>query len=112
MLKLYNYLIKPNKTLFAIVMRTIRYYHNIVSTLRGDLMKINLNDPNIMDAGDASEIWGHAKNYVRRTYKSNPAKFPDGSIRKFGKQWIVTTEGMEAITGVKDPRRNEISIKR
>lgn len=104
MLKLYNYLIKPNKTLFAIVLRTIRYYHNIVSNLRGDLMKIDLNDPNIMDAGDASKIWGHANNYVRRTYKNNPSKFPEGSIRKFGKQWIVTTECMEAITGVKDPR--------
>lgn len=95
-------------TSFAIVLRTIWYYHNNVSTLRGDLMKINLNDPNIMDAGDASKIWGHAKNYVRRTYKSNPSKFPEGSIRKFGKQWIVTTEGMEAITGVKDPRKNEV----
>lgn len=110
MLKLYNYLIKPNKTLFTIVLRTIRYYHNIVSTLRGDLMEINLNDPNIMDAGDASQIWGHAKNYVRRTYKSNPSKFPQGSIRKFGKQWIVTTKGMEAITGVKDPRRKDIKF--
>ena len=91
--------------LFAIVICTIRYYHDIVSTLRGNLMKINLNDPNIMDAGDASRIWGHAENYVRRTYKSNPLKFPEGSIRKFGKQWIVTTEGMEAITGIKDPRK-------
>ena len=89
---------------FTIVLRTIQYYHNNVSTLRGDLMEINLNDPNIMDAGDASKIWGHAENYVRRTYKSNPSKVPEGSIRKFGKQWIVTTEGMEAITGVKDPR--------
>ena len=34
-------------------------------------MKIDLNDPNIMDAGDASKIWGHANNYVRRTYKNN-----------------------------------------
>ena len=73
-------------------------------------MKINLNDSNIMDAGDASEIWGHAKNYVRRTYKSNPSKFPEGSIRKFGKQWIVTTEGMEAITGVDDPRKREFKL--
>lgn len=90
---------------FTIVLCTIWYYHSIVSTLRGDLMEINLNDPNIMDAKDASKIWGHAENYVRRTYKSNPSKFPKGSIRKFGKQWIVTTEGMEAITGVKDPRK-------
>lgn len=91
--------------LFAIVICTIRYYHDIVSTLRGDLMGINLNNPNIMDAKDASKIWGHAENYVRRTYKSEPSKFPEGSIRKFGKQWIVTTEGMEAVTGVKDPRK-------
>lgn len=68
-------------------------------------MEINLNDPNIMDAGDASKIWDHAENYVRRTYKSNPSKFPEGSIRKFGKQWIVTTEGVEDITGIKDPRK-------
>lgn len=37
--------------------------------------------------------------------KQNPHKFPAGTIRKFGKQWVVTTEGMEAITGVKDPRK-------
>lgn len=92
-------------TSIAIAIRTIQYYHYIVFTSRGDLMTVNLNDPDIMDAGDASQIWGHAKNYVRRTYKSNPSKFPEGSIRKFGKQWIVTTEGMEAITGVKDPRK-------
>ena len=70
-------------------------------------MHINLDDPNIMDASDASKIWGHAENFVRRVYKREPSKFPTGSIRKFGKQWIVTTEGMEAITGVEDPRKKE-----
>lgn len=58
-----------------------------------------------MDAKEASIIWGHAENYVRRAYQQNPNKFPKGSIRKFGKQWIITTAGMEAITGVKDPRK-------
>lgn len=66
---------------------------------------INLNSPDIMDAREASKIWGYAENYVRRAYLENPKKFPKGSIRKFGKQWIVTTEGMEAITGKKDPRK-------
>ncbi|WP_416136939.1 helix-turn-helix domain-containing protein [Lactobacillus crispatus] len=28
-------------------------------------------------------------------------------LRKFGKQWVVTTESMEAITGVKDLRKNK-----
>lgn len=66
---------------------------------------INLNTPDIMDAREASVIWGHAENYVRQLYKKNPSKFPDGTIRKFGKQWIVTTEGMETATGIKDPRK-------
>lgn len=64
-----------------------------------------------MDAKEASKIWGHAENYVRmfvRMFvKQNPEKFPKGTIRKFGKQWVVTTEGMEAITGVKDPRKQD-----
>ena len=67
---------------------------------------IKLNSPDIMDAKEASIIWGHAENYVRRMYINNPEKFPEGSIRKFGKQWIVTTQAMEAITGKKDPRKN------
>lgn len=67
---------------------------------------INLNSPDIMDAKEASIIWGHAENYVRRMYINNPEKFPEGSIRKFGKQWIVTTQAMEAITEKKDPRKN------
>lgn len=99
-------------TQFAIVLRTIRYYYGIVSILRGDSMKIDLNDPNIMDAKDASTIWGHAENYVRRTYRQEPSKFPEGSIRKFGKQWIVTTEGMEAVTGVRDPRKSMIKTQK
>ena len=70
------------------------------------MSSINLNSADIMDAKEASKIWGHAENYVRRMYQSNPEKFPDGSIRKFGKQWIVTTDGMEAITGVKDPLKH------
>ncbi len=68
---------------------------------------INLNSPDIMDAQEASRIWGHAENYVRVFIRQNPDKFPDGSVRKIGKQWVVTTEGMEAITGVKDPRTQD-----
>ncbi|WP_242363750.1 helix-turn-helix domain-containing protein [Limosilactobacillus antri] len=60
-----------------------------------------------MDAQEASRIWGHAENYVRVFIRQNPDKFPDGSVRKIGKQWVVTTEGMEAITGVKDPRTQD-----
>ncbi|MGN1283638.1 MAG: helix-turn-helix domain-containing protein [Limosilactobacillus sp.] len=68
-------------------------------------MDINLSDRDIMDAKEASKLWGHAENYVRLFVKQNPEKFPKGSIRKFGATWVVTTKGMETITGVKDPRK-------
>ena len=68
--------------------------------------RIDLDNPNIMDAKEASKIWGHSESYVRIFYKQNPEKFPKGSIRKFGTTWVVTTEGMDAITGMKDPRKN------
>lgn len=71
------------------------------------MVKINLNTPDIMPANEASKIWGHAENYVRLVIKQNPDRFPEGSIRKFGRQWVVTTEGMEAMTGVKDPRKSK-----
>lgn len=71
------------------------------------MSKVNLDSPDIMDAKEASTIWGHSESYVRIFYKQNPDKFPAGSIRKFGTTWVVTTEGMEAITGVKDPRKQD-----
>lgn len=68
-------------------------------------MKINLNCNDIMDSKEAAKIWGKSSTYVRLSYKQNPSKFPEGSIRKFGTSWVVTTEGMEAVTGIKDPRK-------
>lgn len=64
-------------------------------------MKINLNDSDIMSAAEASLMWNKADGYVRQMYSKYPEKFPNGSIRKFGKQLVVTVEGMEAVTGVK-----------
>lgn len=67
-------------------------------------MQINLNNPNIMSAKEAATIWHVSEGYVRKTYQQTPGKFPAGSVRKIGKQWVVTTAGMEAATGKKDPR--------
>lgn len=60
---------------------------------------INLNDPRIMDATTASLKWGKNKDYVRIAYNKYPDRFPDGSIRKFGKAYVVTEDGMNAVTG-------------
>ncbi|WP_343059785.1 helix-turn-helix domain-containing protein [Saccharibacillus deserti] len=40
-------------------------------------------------------MWGKDDSYMRRTF----SQFPAGTIRKFGKVWIVTREGMEARYG-------------
>lgn len=69
--------------------------------------EIDLNNPNIMDAKEAAKIWDKNEGYVRTVYKKSPEKFPEGSIRKFGSTWVVTTKAMEAITGEKDPRKNK-----
>lgn len=72
------------------------------------MARINLNDPNIMSATEAAEIWGLNSSYVRNSLRQSPNKWPDGSYRIFRHQLVVTTEGMEAATGEKDPReKNE-----
>lgn len=63
------------------------------------MTKINLNNPDIMSAKEAAERWGKAPDYVRQILRSNPSRFPDGTVRLFGRQLIVTREGMETVTG-------------
>ncbi|WP_419153554.1 helix-turn-helix domain-containing protein [Weissella viridescens] len=62
---------------------------------------INLDGEDIMSAKDASQKWGKSDDYVRQMYRKYPDKFPAGSIRKFGKQLVVTRQGMETVTGIK-----------
>lgn len=62
-------------------------------------MSINLNDPEIMDAKTAAQKWGKADDYVRQILRSNPNRFPEGTVRKFGHQLVVTADGMRAVTG-------------
>lgn len=66
--------------------------------------EIDLNNPNIMSATEAAKIWHKCRDYVRQMLYKYPDKAPKGSYRKFGKSIVVTTEFMEAITGMPDPR--------
>ena len=68
-------------------------------------MDIDLNSPDIMSATDAAKIWGKNIAYVRNSIRQSPQKWPDGSYRVIGKTLVVTTAGMEAATGIKDPRK-------
>lgn len=69
------------------------------------MAKINLNSSDIMSAQEAAEIWGKNPAFVRISLKQNPDKWPEGSHRLIGRQLVVTTEGMETVTGEKDPRK-------
>ncbi|MBQ2612827.1 MAG: hypothetical protein IJG19_02980 [Methanobrevibacter sp.] len=68
---------------------------------------INLDSKDIMDAKEAAERWGKSENYVRQMYRKYPDKFPPGTIRKFGKQIVVTREGMESATGQKEASQTD-----
>ncbi|HBO46879.1 MULTISPECIES: helix-turn-helix domain-containing protein [Pediococcus] len=71
-------------------------------------LKIDLNDQDYMGSHEASSMWGKQKDYVRTIYNKYPKRFPEGSIRKFGKQLIVTREGMEAVTGIKKSKLKDL----
>lgn len=71
-------------------------------------LKIDLNDQDYMGSHEASSMWGKQKDYVRTIYNKYPKRFPEGTIRKFGKQLIVTREGMEAVTGIKKRDRKSV----
>lgn len=68
---------------------------------------INLNNPEIMTSKDAALRWGMAPDYVRQVLRSNPSRFPEGTVRLFGRQLVVTREGMEAVTGHKEITPND-----
>ncbi|EOB3492929.1 helix-turn-helix domain-containing protein, partial [Enterococcus hirae] len=66
-------------------------------------MKYDLHDNDLMTATEASLRWGYDSGYVRQMKKKYPNKIPEGEIRLFGKTLVITREGMEALTGRKEP---------
>jgi hypothetical protein len=57
--------------------------------------KYNLDIPDFMEASVAAERWGISDSRIRQKIND----FPEGQKRKFGKQWVVTQEGMEVVFG-------------
>lgn len=52
-----------------------------------------------MTAPEASRKWGYEESYVRQMIKKYPERTPAGEIRMFGKTLVITSEGMEKLTG-------------
>ncbi|UYL94090.1 hypothetical protein PK51_gp59 [Geobacillus phage vB_GthS_PK5.1] len=59
----------------------------------GNVEKI-LSDE-LMSTKEAAEIWGLDESTIRKRIDD----FPSGTVRKFGKQWVVSRKGMEKIFG-------------
>lgn len=57
----------------------------------------NLLDKNIMSSAQACQEWGIDNSTLRKRID----QFPKGTIRKFGKTWVVTSEGMYRVFGEK-----------
>ncbi|KRL17950.1 hypothetical protein FD12_GL001123 [Lentilactobacillus rapi DSM 19907 = JCM 15042] len=78
----------------------------------GAIGMIDLDDPDIMSSSEAAKRWNKADDYVRQMYRKTPWKFPRGSIRKFGKQLVVTRRGMEMVTGVTEAEAKKIAARK
>lgn len=59
----------------------------------GNVEKI-LSDE-LMSTREAAEFWGLDESSIRKRIDD----FPPGTVRKFGKQWVVSRKGMEKIFG-------------
>ncbi|WP_227644866.1 helix-turn-helix domain-containing protein [Enterococcus faecium] len=67
--------------------------------------KYSLYDKDLTTATEASLRWGYDAGYVRQMKIKYPGKIPEGEIRLFGKTWVITRAGMEALTGKKESKQ-------
>lgn len=70
-------------------------------------MSINLNDPRILSSSQACFIWGIHDSSLRKRID----QFPEGTIRRVGKTWLVTIEGMEKVFGERKRGFTEVELK-
>lgn len=69
------------------------------------LAKPNLNDNRIMGSKEACELWGIDSSTLRKQVH----RFPDGTIRKMGRDYIVTMDGMASVFGTLAERKHSNS---
>lgn len=60
------------------------------------MIQLDLNDPDIMSTKEAAERWRFKTD---SSIRQRINEFPPGTARKFGRDWVVTAEGMEAVFG-------------
>lgn len=71
------------------------------------LAKPNLDDHRILSSTEACRLWGIDSSSLRK----QAHLFPKGTIRKIGRDWIVTVDGMTHVFGTLE-ERNTSKYKR
>lgn len=66
------------------------------------LAKPDLDNLPIMASADACQLWGIDGSTLRK----NVHQFPQGTIRKMGRDWIVTKDGMASVFGALEARQD------
>ena len=61
----------------------------------GNVEKILYDE--LMSTKEAAELWGIDESSIRKRIDD----FPPGTVRKFGKQWVISRKGMKKIFGKK-----------
>lgn len=70
---------------------------------------VNLDELEIFTGAEASKLLGKDNSYIRQLYAKYPNRFPKGSIRKFGKEYIVTKEAIDALKDQNESKRKKTS---
>lgn len=70
---------------------------------------VNLDELEIFTGAEASKLLGKDNSYIRQLYAKYPNRFPKGSIRKFGKEYIVTKEAIDALKEQNESKRKKTS---
>ena len=66
------------------------------------LAKPNLFDERILSSTEACRLWDIDSSTLRKQVHL----FPDGTIRKIGRDWIVTFDGMAHVFGLLEERQS------
>ena len=63
----------------------------------------------VMTTAEAAERWQKADITIRQActgYKNAPPRFKEGEIRRSGKVWLITVEGMTRVFG-QEPKKEQ-----
>ena len=70
---------------------------------------VNLDELEIFTGAEASKLLGKDNSYISQLYAKYTNRFPKVSIRKFGKEYIVIKEAINALKEQNESKRKKTS---